>query len=216
MSDKKIFDYPGEQIDVHWDGRLCIHIAECGHAEGDLFTTGRQPWCVPDKATPEEVVEVCERCPSGALTYTDKSGRSEQAVAENTVAVTYNGPLYISGELAIEGATDDMTGAGYRAALCRCGQSKNKPFCDNSHLETGFKDFGAIGDSGPGLEAAGGKLDIKALPDGPLLLSGNLSMVSGSGRLAWKGDSVALCRCGESKNKPFCDGSHTAAGFRSD
>ncbi len=101
MSDKKIFDYPGEQVDVHWDGRLCIHIAECGHAKGDLFTTGRQPWCVPDKATPDEVVEVCERCPSGALTYTDKSGRAEQAVTENTVYVTYNGPLYLSGELAI-------------------------------------------------------------------------------------------------------------------
>ncbi|MFW2439900.1 MAG: CDGSH iron-sulfur domain-containing protein [Arenicellales bacterium] len=216
MSDKKIFDYPGEQVDVHWDGRLCIHIAECGHAEGDLFTTGRQPWCVPDKATADEVAEVCGRCPSGALTYSDKSGKSEQADEENTVNVIYNGPLYLSGELAIEGAADDMTGVAFRAALCRCGQSKNKPFCDNSHHEAGFKDFGAVGETGPGLEAGGGTLKVKPLPDGPLLLSGNLSMVSGSGRLAWQGDSVALCRCGESKKKPFCDGSHKAAGFRSD
>ena len=216
MTDKKIFEYPGEQIDVQWDGRLCIHIAECGHAEGELFVTGRQPWCVPDSTTPDEVVEVCERCPSGALTYTDKSGRSEQPDVENAVYVTYNGPLFVSGDLAIDGAADDMSGVRFRAALCRCGQSKNKPFCDNSHIDAGFRDYGAVGQSGPGIKEEGGQLGIRPLPDGPLLLSGNLSIVSGSGRLAWRGDSVALCRCGESKNKPFCDGSHKEAGFRSD
>ena len=216
MSDKKIFDYPGDQINVHWDGRLCIHIAECGNASGDLFVGGRQPWCVPDKTTNEEVAEVCERCPSGALTYTDKTGIAEETANRNTVNIAYNGPLYLRGNLAIEGAPNDMQGVKYRAALCRCGHSKNKPFCDNSHLEAGFKDFAAVGESGPGLENEGGKLEIKPLPDGPLLVSGNVSVVAASGRNAWQGDNLALCRCGESNNKPFCDGSHKAAGFRSD
>ena len=216
MSEKKIFDFPGEQLDVHWDGRLCIHIAECGHAEGDLFVTGRKPWCMPDRSTPDEVAEVCERCPSGALTYSDKSGRLEKAAEENTVHVSYNGPLFVNGELSIEGATADMDGVSFRAALCRCGQSNNKPFCDNSHLKAGFQDYGAVGQSGPGLQGAGGRLDIKPLPGGPLLLSGKLSIVSASGRLAWQGESVALCRCGSSNNKPFCDGSHKSAGFQSD
>ena len=57
---------------------------------------------------------------------------------------------------------------------------------------------------------------IKGLKNGPLLVSGNLSIVSGSGRVAWKGTKAALCRCGNSKNKPFCDGAHTAAGFEAD
>ena len=216
MGDKKVFEFPGEEIDVHWDGRLCIHIGECGQSEGDLFVGGRDPWCLPDKAGTEEVAEVCERCPSGALTYTRKSGDREQATGENSVQVTYNGPLYAAGDLEIEGAPDDMPGVRYRAALCRCGQSQNKPFCDNSHLKAGFKDYGAIGEKGPGVGSATGKLQIKPLKDGPLLLTGGVILVAGSGRSAWRGDKAALCRCGESKNKPFCDGSHTAAGFRTD
>ncbi len=216
MSDKRVFEFSGSQIDVFWDSRLCIHIAECGQAEGELFVTGRKPWCKPDVTTPEDVAEVCQRCPSGALSYRDRSGQQEQAAAENRVSVIYNGPLYVSGELAIAGVPEDMPGVRFRAALCRCGHSQNKPFCDNSHIKAGFNDSGAIGETGPGSESRCGKLEIKPLPDGPLLLNGNFSLVAGSGRVAWKGKSVALCRCGESKNRPFCDGSHKAAGFRSD
>ena len=43
-----------------------------------------------------------------------------------------------------------------------------------------------------------------------------LTVLSSSGREAWRGTRAALCRCGESANKPFCDGSHKAAGFTSD
>jgi CDGSH-type Zn-finger protein len=108
-----------------------------------------------------------------------------------------------------------MPGVRYRAALCRCGRSSNKPFCDNSHLEAGFQDYGSVGEGGPGLAAIGGPLTVKPLTDGPLLVNGNLTIHAGSGRVAWQGAQVALCRCGASKNKPFCDGSHKAAGFRS-
>ena len=156
MSEMKRFDYPGKQIDVHWDGRLCIHVEECVRAKGDLFAAGREPWCIPDSSLPQEVAGICERCPSVALTYTDKSGHVEKATAENTVSVTHNGPLYVRGDLAIAGAPDDMPGIELRAALCRCGQSKNKPFCDNSHEAAGFKDYGAVGDPGDGFDAPGG------------------------------------------------------------
>jgi len=215
MSEAKVFEYPGTEIDVQWDGRLCIHIAECGNAKGDLFVGGRDPWCIPDTCSKSEVREIVERCPSGALSCRDKAGVPELAAAENTAMVVYNGPLYCRGELRIEGAPEHMPGVRYRAALCRCGQSANKPFCDNSHLKAGFEDYGSVGDPGPGLTATGGLLSIKSLPDGPLLVNGNLTIHAGSGRVAWQGTQVALCRCGASKNKPFCDGSHKAAGFRS-
>ena len=215
MSDKKIFDFPGKEIDVQWDGRLCIHIAECGQSVGELFVGGRNPWCVPDSATRVEVAEVCERCPSGALTYSDRSAELvEQAPEENTIRVIYNGPLFAHGDLVIEGAPQDMPGVRFRAALCRCGQSRNKPFCDNSHLKDGFDDYGAVGEQGSGVASAGGKLGIKPLPDGPLLVTGALTLIAGSGRSAWRGDNVALCRCGSSRNKPFCDGSHSRVGFK--
>jgi CDGSH-type Zn-finger protein/uncharacterized Fe-S cluster protein YjdI len=217
MSDKKLATYDGEEADVQWDGRLCIHVGECGRANNNLFVGGRQPWCQPDRVSVEEVADVVARCPSGALTYTRKDGGPEEvADGENVVSVMYNGPLYIRGELEVDGAADDMTGVRFRAALCRCGQSKSKPFCDNSHESAGFRDYGAVGESGQGFEAPGGPLKVGRAPNGPLLLNGNFTIVAASGRTAWKGSKAALCRCGQSKNKPFCDGTHKDAGFQAE
>jgi CDGSH-type Zn-finger protein len=141
---------------------------------------------------------------------------AETAPDANTVMVSNNGPLCVSGELEVDGAAEDMPGVRSRAALCRCGDSKNKPFCDNTHEDSGFKDHGAVGETGSGFDAPGGKLAIKRAPDGPLLLNGNFAILSGSGRVSWRGTKAALCRCGQSKNKPFCDGAHKAAGFKAD
>lgn len=107
--------------------------------------------------------------------------------------------------------------ANPRATLCRCGQSANKPFCDGAHASAGFvatgepaaKDFAA-------LEVRNGTLNVQPLPNGPLMVAGNLEVVSGTGRTVDKVTKAFLCRCGQSKNKPFCDGSHKAAGFTAD
>ncbi|MFT4625682.1 MAG: CDGSH-type Zn-finger protein/uncharacterized Fe-S cluster protein YjdI [Myxococcota bacterium] len=216
MGDLKV-TYPGEQVDVTWDGRLCIHVGECGRADGELFQGGRKPWCAPDVTEADDVIDVCKRCPTGALSWQRADGTgAETAPAENRVVVANNGPLYLTGELQVAGAADDMEGVPFRAALCRCGLSKNKPFCDNSHERVGFIDRGAIGDRGPGTEATGGPLVVGKVPNGPLLLRGNVTLVTGAGRVAWTGTKCALCRCGQSANKPFCDGSHKAAGFQAD
>ena len=217
MSEKKVFEYPGEKVDVAWHGALCIHISECGRAKGELFVGGRTPWCQPDLVSEKETAEVVERCPTGALTYHFKDGSQfEKPAAENTATVVYNGPYYFSGALEIENAPENAPGLKFRAALCRCGASKNKPYCDNSHIEAGFADYGAVGESGEALSDTGGELTVKCAPDGPLLVSGNLSIIAATGRRAWQGSKVALCRCGASGNKPFCDGSHKEAGFKSD
>jgi CDGSH-type Zn-finger protein/uncharacterized Fe-S cluster protein YjdI len=217
MSNKKLVQYPGQEGTVTWNGDLCIHVGECGRATGKLFVNGRKPWCEPDESAETEIMEVIGRCPSGALTY-EKGGATveETPRAQNEMVVANNGPLYASGELEVDGASEDMPGVQYRAALCRCGKSKNKPFCDNSHEAAGFCDHGAIGDTGTSLESEGGLLQIKRAPNGPLLVQGNLRLVTSSGRSAWSGTKAALCRCGESKNKPFCDGSHKAAGFEAE
>jgi len=215
MAKKTKFTFKGDKIDVEWDQRLCIHIGECGQAKGDLFVADRQPWCQPDLAADNDVAEVVERCPTGAITYHAKTGdMKEQYAPENTVMVSYDGPYFIRGELDIDGSLDDMPGVAYRAALCRCGESKNKPFCDNSHENISFKDYGAIGDKGESLSETGGRLEVQALTDGPLVLKGNVRLYSSSGRLAWSGKKTALCRCGASKNKPFCDGMHNEVGFK--
>ncbi len=215
MSEQEKYTFSGEKIDVQWDGRLCIHIGECGQSAGELFVGGRQPWCQPDLTSAEDVVDVVERCPSGSLTYARKDGGdAETPDFENTVTVGYNGPYFVRGDLEIANAPPDMEGVAKRAALCRCGQSKIKPFCDNSHEKAGFRDYGAVGEKGEALNATGGALKVEPLPDGPLVLKGNLTIRNGAGRAAWTGTQVALCRCGESKNRPFCDGSHKSVGFK--
>ena len=217
MSKKETFEYGGDHATVSWSGKLCIHVGECGRAKGDLFVGGRKPWCQPDLADDDEVTEVILRCPTGALSVEFADGRiSETAPDENTVTVAYNGPLFVTGDLDIDGAPEDVPRLKFRAALCRCGQSKNKPFCDNSHEDAGFKDYGAVGESGSGTESTGGPLEIKPVKDGPVLVKGNLSIAASSGRKAWRGTQAALCRCGESNNKPFCDGQHKKVGFTSE
>ena len=217
MSDDEITKYSGDSAEVSWHRGLCIHIGECGRAEGDLFVGGRQPWCQPDDASNDEVKDVVMRCPTGALSVTFADGSNpEMASPENTVNVAYNGPLFVRGQLNIDGAPANAPGLNFRTALCRCGQSKNKPFCDNSHDSAGFRDYGAVGETGKLSTETGGPLAIKAVKDGPLLFKGNVTISGASGRSSWSGKQVALCRCGASGNKPFCDGSHKQVGFTSD
>jgi len=217
MTKKTVFEYPGKNATVFWHGRLCIHVGECGRAKGELFVGGRNPWCQPDLTNSEEIADVISRCPTGALTvqFKDVPG-TEQPDPVNTVNVAYNGPLFVRGQLNIEDAPDDAPGLACRAALCRCGKSRNKPFCDNSHEKDGFSDYGAVGETGTDEPDAGGELTIKPIKDGPLMFGGNLTIRNSSGRDAWHGSRVALCRCGESENKPFCDGTHKRVGFTSD
>ena len=217
MAKGKVFKYDGSRATVSWHGRLCIHIGECGRAQGDLFVAGRKPWCQPDVSSDDEVEEVVLRCPTGALTvdYADGS-RQEQADAENTVHVAYNGPLFVRGDLSIDDAPENAPGLNFRAALCRCGQSRNKPYCDNSHDKAEFRDYGAVGEAGDEEFELGGGLSIQAIKDGPLACKGNLTIFNSSGRPAYHGNKAFLCRCGASENKPFCDGAHKKVGFKSD
>jgi CDGSH-type Zn-finger protein len=98
---------------------------------------------------------------------------------------------------------------------CRCGQSKNKPYCDASHVAAAFTSSGepATKSSEP-LAARNGEVTIVGSENGPLVVTGNLELVSGTGRTIDRTASCKLCRCGGSQNKPYCDGTHKSNGFR--
>lgn len=213
-----VFTYPGQEVDVTWDRRLCIHVGECTRARGAIFEKDRKPWGDPDRAGADEVAEVVARCPTGALAVARRDGDAGEPAQERaTVTAADRGPLFVRGDLSIEGAADDMPGVRRRAALCRCGRSSRKPFCDGSHEAAGFSDHGAVGTGGTPQEdgeVRAGPLAVTPSPNGPLLVSGPFTLVSGSGRPASRLGRAALCRCGGSSNKPFCDGTHTRIGFR--
>ena len=244
MADERIHRWRRDGVTVSWDRSLCIHVGECIRAGGDLFEMGRRPWCKLDDHDEARVREVVARCPSGALAVdveragdggrggaggsngdgrrdgVDARGGSDEAPPPaNTVTVVDGGPLYFHGELVFGDAIDaDSPGLARRAALCRCGRSGNKPWCDGSHAKAGFDEHGAVGD-GRGATApaeTGGPLAIDVVRDGPLRVGGNLTIRAASGREAWRGTATALCRCGLSNDKPFCDGSHRREGWTED
>ena len=203
----------GRDVLLRFDPRRCIHARHCVLGEPAVFLANTKgDWLFPDQATPVRIAIVATSCPSGAITYEPLDGAPGEAVPHVNVArVRENGPLAMHADLHIAGQPEPQP---YRATLCRCGASANKPFCDGSHKASGFVASGepATRESQP-LAQRDGPLTIKPLPNGPLQVSGNLELCSGTGRSVERVTRTFLCRCGQSQNKPFCDGSHKAAGF---
>ncbi|MFL6194155.1 MAG: CDGSH iron-sulfur domain-containing protein [Thermoanaerobaculia bacterium] len=209
----KIHRYEGAALTVLYDARRCIHAAECVRGLPAVFDSQRRPWVAPDAAAADALAEVVRRCPSGALHYERKDGGFAEAAPENRVEVSPDGPLYLQGQVEIAPPHGAILYADTRTALCRCGASQNKPFCDGSHVRVGFHDPGVW--NGASVEPAprdGSPLHVVCCPDGPLVLQGQFELEAGDGRPAPL-RRRAFCRCGASSEKPFCDGSHARIGF---
>lgn len=124
--------YHGEDIEVKFYSKRCIHAAKCVKGLSKVFDVSKRPWVSPDRASADEVAGVIERCPSGALEYVRKDGKAdEQPQAKTTIDLQPGHVMYIRGNLQIKNG--DETIQTNRSALCGCGYSQNKPFCDNSH-----------------------------------------------------------------------------------
>lgn len=210
----KLRRYEAPGIVVTYDVRRCIHAHECTQGLPQVFDPGRRVWVDAKQAHADEVADVIQRCPTGALHFGRKDGGAEERPpGRNTVRVTPDGPLYLWGELEINTPTGTLKET--RAAICRCGASRNKPFCDRTHEAVAFCASGAFGVSAPAGQTDSGPLRVMPTANGPCLIVGSFTLVSsdGAARVAC-GPKTALCRCGHSRNKPFCDGSHARVGFR--
>ena len=211
--------YTTEGIAVSFDARRCIHAAECVFNLPDVFDPERRPWIEPDRASADRVARVVARCPTGALHFERSDGGvPETPDAENTVRVTRNGPLHVRGVLEVRAEDGTLVAEEVRVALCRCGASRNKPFCDNSHRAIRFVDAGEVFEGGvkPGEAAADRALRIVVDAAGPYRLRGPVVVESADQRVRLEGGQASLCRCGASRNKPFCDGSHRVEGITPD
>ena len=206
--------YQGKDIEITFDGSLCIHARECVTSLPKVFVANAPgDWIQPDDASAEEIAALAHICPSGAIQYRPKDSKlEEQPPQVNRVKVRENGPLAFHADLRLDGEPP-----GCRLTLCRCGDSKNKPYCDGTHVEAGFTASGEPASKEMvTLEERGGPLEIQPATDGPLLVSGPLEIMAGTGRAIERSTNTALCRCGASENKPYCDGTHTKIGFSSE
>lgn len=202
---------PGRDIDLVFETPRCIHARHCVLSQPAVFKANVVgPWIDPDATTTEGLVTVAHMCPSGAIRYRRHDGGPDEAAPPvNLVQLRENGPIGVRADMVLDG--DPI---GYRATLCRCGASKNKPFCDGSHHDIAFEATGepATRESAP-LTARGGPLAIDPEPNGPLVVTGNLELCAGTGRTFDRVTSARLCRCGGSATKPYCDGTHRRIGF---
>ena len=203
-----------ESIELRFEARRCIHSRGCVLSRPDVFVPNVSgEWLHPERATAAEIAELAHNCPSGAIRYGRlDGGPEEQAPRVNLVKVRENGPLAFQADLRISGQAPTL-----RATLCRCGASKNKPFCDGSHTAAHFQATGepAVGKLAD-LAQRDGPVELTPSRNGPLLIKGAIEVVSGTGRTVGKLTATALCRCGGSSNKPYCDGTHSKIGFCSD
>ncbi|OUS08712.1 iron-binding protein [Rhodobacterales bacterium 52_120_T64] len=199
---------------LSFDTKRCVHARLCVLGAPNVFLSGVEgQWIFPDKMETEALRTVAHSCPSGAVSYVPKrETQAEPAPEVNVVYLREDGPYAFKAPIIMDGEE-----AGFRATLCRCGASKNKPFCDGSHKDIGFKITGEpeTRESEP-LAVRNGPLTVKSQKNGPLVVSGNLEICAGTGRNIDRVQSVRLCRCGGSKTKPFCDNTHLKIGFKSD
>jgi uncharacterized Fe-S cluster protein YjdI len=139
-ADKPQRDYRNERIAVHWNPSRCVHSERCMRGLPQVFQPDARPWVRVDEATADEIVAVVARCPSGALHVERLDGGVIKEPGEPVIVEPQpNGPLYFRGPMRILGANGAVLREDTRMALCRCGHSRNKPFCDGSHETSGFQ-----------------------------------------------------------------------------
>jgi uncharacterized Fe-S cluster protein YjdI len=109
-------EYEGNGLRVIWDASRCIHVANCLRALPEVFDVEARPWVDIEGADPDQIATAVRTCPTGALRYQGSREGEFEEPAEEPTALEEN-----------------------RVALCRCGASENKPFCDNSHRLIGFR-----------------------------------------------------------------------------
>ena len=153
--------YTNGEVTVVWQPALCIHSRRCFNGLPAVFDPGKRPWITPEGATSEAIVAQVKQCPSGALSIKEAApadapdaadiaapspeetpaAKADEAKAEDAglwIDVTLNGPLLVHGNIAVQDGQGNRTHKGPITALCRCGYSSNKPYCDGSHTKAGF------------------------------------------------------------------------------
>ncbi|MBT8377847.1 MAG: (4Fe-4S)-binding protein [Ignavibacteria bacterium] len=137
--------YSNKDITVIWKPSACIHSTNCWKASLKVFNPKRKPWIDMSGGTTEEVIKIINDCPSGALSFERNNEMTEQKAqpaqspeSKLTVQVNKGGPYLVKGKFVFIGTDGNEEIKEGSIALCRCGASNNKPFCDGAHKKIGF------------------------------------------------------------------------------
>jgi CDGSH-type Zn-finger protein len=148
FSDRKLNDgagnhrssYAGKRITIFDNRALCSHAGYCTDGLKSVFLYGKEPWIDADGAAMEQIIATISKCPSGALSYAIDGVEAKSPGRAPQVVVTDNGPYAVTGGIELMGVEFGDGASKEHYTLCRCGASKNKPFCDGSHWSVEFKD----------------------------------------------------------------------------
>lgn len=132
--------YIKDDLTIVWKPGKCIHAAVCVKMLPKVYNPNERPWLKQENASVSELKEQINECPSGALSYIDANEKQEKE-AERLIEATVrkNGPMLIKGAFQITGVDGETVTKSGMTAICRCGASNNKPYCDGGHSKVGFE-----------------------------------------------------------------------------
>jgi len=132
--------YQGQRITIHDNRAICAHAGRCTDGLAAVFKYGSEPWIDPNGATIEAIIETIQQCPSGALSYSLEGIENRDQQREPAITIAKDGPYAVVGGVRLVDQPWGQGASTEHCTLCRCGGSKNKPFCDGTHWSIGFKD----------------------------------------------------------------------------
>lgn len=132
--------YVKDDLTILWRPKKCIHAAVCVKMLPEVYNPQDRPWLKPENATISQLKEQIDACPSGALGW-ELVGESKQDQETGGVKATVreNGPLLVKGQMEVTGIDGKTEMKSGMTAICRCGASQNKPYCDGAHAKVKFR-----------------------------------------------------------------------------
>ncbi len=131
----RVKEYVGKEITILDNRGVCSHGGACIRNLPSVFRLKDMPWIDPEGASVRDIVKTIEMCPSGALSYRIGSAACHELTREPRIVVVKNGPLKVEGWIELKDDQGAVPQSLEHYTLCSCGKSKNKPFCDGSHLD---------------------------------------------------------------------------------
>ncbi len=133
--------YTQDDLTITWKPDICTHSGTCARSLSAVFKPKERPWIQMENSSNAEIMKVVDQCPSGAISY-EIAGQNPQeniASSETLVDIKDNGPILLDGPAQIKYKGETLVNDSKKIALCRCGASQNKPYCDGAHSKIDFE-----------------------------------------------------------------------------